>query len=100
MRVTYATGRNWPAHTRGVAKNRAEQATKLDKRPSWIPADEWTHGTLRLYRLTYRDPDPSSPDFTTAVWRYDLEHVLDAWLEGLDGDDWELVRIEALRSAS
>ena len=55
------------------------------------------YGTLRLYRVHYRDGnDPAAPAFTSCVWRYSTAHVYEAFTESLEGDSWEIVRVETV----
>ena len=44
------------------------------------------HGTLYLYRYTYRDPtDAGAPDFNGTRWAYCAEEILDWFAEAEDG---------------
>ena len=50
------------------------------------------HGTLWLYRITYRDDSPGSPTFSGAWWAYDEAHALERFHDSDDGDTgWKIV---------
>lgn len=68
-----------------MGRRKGLQATKPGK-----------HGTLRLYRIVYRDEDPACPDFTSLVWRYNEEHARESFVESIDGDSWQIVRVETV----
>jgi hypothetical protein len=49
------------------------------------------HGTLYLYRLTYRDSlDPGCPTFSAQLWAYSAEHAVEGFQDA-DDPSWEIV---------
>ena len=51
------------------------------------------YGTLYLYEITYTDSsDAGCGEMTARVWRYSLEHVVDAFDQSHDSDGWNLLR--------
>jgi hypothetical protein len=56
------------------------------------------HGTLFLYRITYRDAfDPGCPDFSKNVWGYNRTHVEDKFFDS-DDSGWTILSVERVAS--
>jgi hypothetical protein len=51
------------------------------------------HGTLYLYQIEYKDDSPESPQFSTRLWAYNLEHAEERFYEGLDSEGWRIISI-------
>lgn len=49
------------------------------------------HGTLYLYRIRYRDADPSCPIFSLSLWAYCEEHAREKFDTGPDEGEWHIV---------
>ena len=55
------------------------------------------HGTLYLWRVTYRDTiDPGFGERSVLKWAYDKQHVWDVFNEQVnaEGESWEIVKID------
>jgi len=55
------------------------------------------HGTLYLWRVTYRDTiDPGFGESSVLKWAYDKQHVWDVFNEQVnaEGESWEIVKID------
>jgi len=54
------------------------------------------HGTLKLWKITYKDADdPAAPDFTTTKWAYDKEAASLGFYDSNDeGESWEIIKID------
>jgi hypothetical protein len=50
------------------------------------------HGTLKLFRIAYRD-GAGCPTFTQTCWAYDREHAEERFLDAPDADGWEIISI-------
>ena len=56
------------------------------------------HGTLYLYRITYRNAGQDDHErFTTRLYAYDVEHALDRFYDGSENDGWQVVVISRAR---
>lgn len=53
---------------------------------------------MKVFEIEYRDEDPGCPVFTWRCRAHDKEHARDKFLDGLDGDGWEICSIRQVRS--
>ncbi|TXH43896.1 MAG: hypothetical protein E6Q97_33530 [Desulfurellales bacterium] len=50
------------------------------------------HGTLYLYRITYRNAGQDDHErFTTHRYAYNAEHAIDRFYDGAEDDGWQVV---------
>jgi hypothetical protein len=55
------------------------------------------HGTLYLFRVSYRDLDPACPEFSWSTWAYDADHAVEKFSD--DGDDgWKILSVRKVRA--
>jgi len=52
---------------------------------------------MKKFKITYRDFDPTCPNFTQIVEAYDREHAIEVFFDSDPDDDWKIISVRLVK---